>query len=82
VLRGEPLAPGDSAIESPADPEVAIGAWCEAGRCDALPGGRITIRQADPDGRLRGTVEARLQDGMMLRGSFDAEWRPRRMFCG
>lgn len=110
VLRGAPLAPGDSVIEAgdpaqlrlalyprttgtgpsglrpgtyrwPDQPEVAVGAWCAAGSCTTMPSGRITVREVAADGRFRGTVELRLLDGKSLRGSFDAEWRPRRMFC-
>ena len=111
VLRGTPLAPGDSAIEArdgvqlrlaiypreiggpspsgvragtyrwPAEPQVAIGSWCQTTECTTSPTGRITLREVLADGRLRGSVELLLQDGKTLRGSFDAEWRPRRMFC-
>jgi hypothetical protein len=111
VLRGAPLAAGDSAIENgdaaqlrlamyprsgnsgsasglpsgtyrwPSEPEMAIGAWCESGRCTTMPSGRITVREAAADGRLRGSVELRLEDGRSMRGTFDAEWRPRRWFC-
>lgn len=65
----------------PAAPEVAIGAWCDATQCTPSPTGRITVREAARDGRLTGAIELLLQDGRTLRGSFDAEWRPRRMFC-
>jgi hypothetical protein len=65
----------------PAEPEVAIGSWCDATECTSSTAGRITVREVSADGRLRGSVELLLQDGKTLRGSFDAEWRPRRMFC-
>lgn len=65
----------------PDEPEVAIGSSCAAGSCTTMPSGRIAVDEVAIDGRLRGTVELQLQDGSTLRGSFDAEWRPRRMFC-
>src|SRR5512145_2238791 len=101
VLRGAPLARGDSAIEEgdapqlrlaiyprsgndasasrlpagtyrwPAEPEKAIGALCENGRCTTMPSGRITVRESAADGRLRGSVDLTLQDGRSLRGTFD-----------
>ena len=110
VLRGAPLAPGDSAIEAgpaaqlrlalyprdpgispsgvnpgtyrwPAPTEVAIGSRCEAGTCSTATSGSITLREVGTDGRLRGSAELILPDGVTVRGSFDAEWRPRQMFC-
>ena len=110
VLRGAPLAPGDSAIEAgdspqlrlalyprtsgtgpsglrpgtdrwPDQPEVAVGSRCDAGRCTTMPSGRIIVQDVEAGGRFRGTLDLLLQDGSELRGSFDADWRPRRMFC-
>jgi len=110
VLRGAPLAPGDSAIDAgpaaqlrlalyPRDPgispsglnpgsyrwpsqtEVAIGSLCQAGSCSTATSGRIILREVGADGRLRGSVELALPDAGTLRGTFDAEWRPRQMFC-
>lgn len=66
----------------PNEPEVAGGSVCEDGRCTGLPAGTITIRQADPDGRLRGAVDLRLGDDRVIRGTFDAEWRHRTQLCG
>ncbi|HEX6048706.1 MAG TPA: hypothetical protein VFZ21_05550 [Gemmatimonadaceae bacterium] len=66
----------------PGEPEVAGGSFCANGRCTGLPAGTITIRQADPDGRLRGVVDLRLADGRGVRGAFDAEWRHRAQLCG
>ncbi|MDF2773450.1 MAG: hypothetical protein K0S86_2947 [Geminicoccaceae bacterium] len=66
----------------PDEPEVAGGSFCENGRCTGLPAGTITIRQAEPDGRLRGAVDLRLADGRAVRGVFDAEWRHRAQLCG
>lgn len=65
----------------PREPEVAIGARCQDGQCATMPSGQITVREARSDGRLLGTVDLRLADGSVLRGAFDAEWRPRRWFC-
>jgi len=47
-----------------------------------MPSGRIKVREVGADGRLSGYVDLRLADGRTTRGGFDAEWRPRRMFCG
>jgi hypothetical protein len=65
----------------PSEPEMAVGAWCERGHCTTMRSGRITVREAAADGRLRGSVDVTLQDGRSMRGTFDAEWRPRRWFC-
>ena len=110
VLRGEPLAPGDSAIESgqtpqlrlalyprgpgispsglnpgtyrwPRETEVAIGSLCQAGSCSTATSGRITLHDVGTDGRLRGSAELELPEAGTLRGTFDAEWRPRQMYC-
>lgn len=66
----------------PGDPEVGGGALCAAGRCTAIPRGRITIREARDDGRLRGIVDVTLGDGRSVRGTFDAAWRQRMRLCG
>lgn len=110
VLRGAPLAPGDSVIDAgqeaqlrlavyprapgispsglnpgsyrwPSETEVAIGSLCQAGSCSTATSGKITLRNVGTDGRLRGSVELALPDAGTLRGAFDAEWRPRQMFC-
>lgn len=110
VLRGAPLAPGDSAIEAgsvpqlrlalyprapgispsglnpgtyrwPGDTEVAIGSLCQGGSCSTGTAGRITLREVGTDGRLRGSTELSLPDAGTIRGTFDAEWRARTMYC-
>ena len=110
VLRGAPLAPGDSAIEAgqvprlrlalyprtpgispsglnpgtyrwPSETEVAIGSLCQGGSCSTATSGRITLREVGTDGRLRGSAELTLPDTGTIRGTFDAEWRPRQMYC-
>jgi hypothetical protein len=110
VLRGAPLAPGDSAIEAgstpqlrlalyprsagispsglnpgiyrwPSETEVAIGSLCQGGSCSTAAAGRITLREVGTDGRLRGTAELELPGTGTLRGTFDAEWRSRQVFC-
>ena len=110
VLRGAPLAPGDSAIEAgpapqlrlalyprspgispsglnpgtyrwPSETEVAIGSLCQGGSCSTATSGKIILHEVGTDGRLRGSAELDLPGTGTLRGSFDAEWRPRQMFC-
>ena len=110
VLRGAPLAPGDSVIDAgqaaqlrlavyprapgispsglnpgsyrwPSETEVAIGSLCQAGSCSTATSGKITLTDVGTDGRLRGSVELALPAAGTLRGAFDAEWRPRQMFC-
>jgi hypothetical protein len=110
VLRGAPLAPGDSAIEAgqapqlrlalyprdsgvspsglnpgtyrwPSETEVAIGSLCQGGSCSTATSGKVTLHDVGTDGRLRGSVELELPGAGPLRGSFDAEWRPRQMYC-
>jgi hypothetical protein len=110
VLRGAPLAPGDSAIEAgqeaqlrlalyprgpgispsglnpgtyrwPGQPEVAIGSLCQGGSCSTATSGRITLRDVGADGRIRGHAELELPGTGTVRGTFDAEWRPRQMYC-
>jgi hypothetical protein len=110
VLRGAPLAPGDSAIEAgpspqlrlalyprspgiapsglnpgtyrwPSGTEVAIGSLCQGGSCSTATSGRILLREVGADGRLRGSAELELPDAGTLGGTFDAEWRPRQMYC-
>ena len=110
VLRGAPLAPGDSAIDAgsaaqirlalyprnpgispsglspgtyrwPGETEVAIGSLCQRGSCTTATSGRITLRHVGTDGRLRGSAELALPGTGIVRGTFDAEWRPRQMFC-
>ena len=110
VLRGAPLAPGDSAIEAgsgaqlrlalyprkpgigpsglnpgtyrwPSETEVAIGSRCQTVSCSTATSGRITLREVGSDGRLRGSAELELPGTGIVRGTFDAEWRSRQMFC-
>ena len=110
VLRGAPLAPGDSVIDAgqeaqlrlalyprepgispsglkpgsyrwPSEIEVAIGSLCQAGICSTASSGKITLREVGTDGRLRGSAELELPGTGKVRGSFDAEWRPRQMYC-
>ena len=110
VLRGAPLAPGDSAIEAgqapqlrlglyprgpgispsglnpgtyrwPSNTEVAIGSLCQGGSCSTATSGKIVIHEVGDDGRLRGNAELELPGAGTLRGTFDAEWRSRQMYC-
>ncbi|HJR36035.1 MAG TPA: hypothetical protein VJ817_13855 [Gemmatimonadales bacterium] len=110
VLRGAPLAPGDSAIEAgpapqlrlalyprspgispsglnpgtyrwPGETEVAIGSICQGGSCSTATSGKVTLHVVGTDGRLRGSAELTLPDAGTIRGSFDAEWRSRQMYC-
>lgn len=69
-------------VRWPADPEVAGGSLCEGGRCTGISRGRIVVRDAQDDGRLRGFVDLTLGDGRSIRGTFDAPWRPRTQLCG
>jgi len=110
VLRGAPLAPGDSAIEAgqapqlrlalyprgpgvspsglnpgtyrwPSETEVAIGSLCQAGSCSTATSGKVTLHDVGTDGRLRGSAELELPGAGPLRGTFEAEWRPRQQYC-
>ena len=110
VLRGAPLAPGDSAIEAGQTPqlrlalyprgpgispsglnpgtyrwpratEVAIGSLCQGGSCSTATSGRVTLHEVGTDGRLRGSAELELPGAGPVSGTFDAEWRPRQMYC-
>jgi hypothetical protein len=74
------LAPGT--FRWPNQPEMAGGARCENGRCEAAPTGRVIIRDVQPDGRFSGEVDVILRNGEPVRGSFQADWRTRQMFCG
>ena len=65
----------------PSDTEVAIGSLCLAGTCSTATSGKIILRDVGTDGRLRGSVELELPGPGTLRGTFDAEWRPRQMYC-
>ena len=66
----------------PADPQVAGGAVCAAGRCGEIPRGTITIRDIGADGRLTGSVDLTLPGSRSVRGTFQAEWRQRARLCG
>ena len=65
----------------PGETEVAIGSLCQGGSCSTATSGRITLRDVGTDGRLRGSAEIELPGTGIVRGTFDAEWRPRQMFC-
>lgn len=64
----------------PSETEVAIGSLCQRGSCTTATSGRITLRDGGTDGRLRGSAELELPGTGIVRGSFDAEWRPRQLF--
>ena len=65
----------------PSETEVAIGSLCQAGSCSTATSGKITLSAVGTDGRLRGSAELTLPNAGTIRGTFDAEWRPRQMFC-
>lgn len=49
---------------------------------DAATGGFIAIDAVDPDGTIRGRIEAHFPDGARLDRRFRAPWRERAMLCG
>ena len=84
--RGERSGPAPTGLRPgtfrwPDSPEAAIGSSCENSRCTTFAGGSVTIRRLEPDGRIVGSVELSNPEGTSIRGRFEAEWRPRRMFC-
>jgi hypothetical protein len=110
VLRGAPLAPGDSVIYAgqtpqlrlalyprspgispsglkpgtyrwPSETEVAIGSLCQGGSCSTATSGKVILHDVGTNGRLRGSAELELPGAGTLRGTFNAEWRPRQMYC-
>jgi hypothetical protein len=66
----------------PHQPEEAAGARCEAGQCQPIPSGGVTILTLRADSVVTGELKVRLQQGGTLQGGFRAPWRSRRYFCG
>lgn len=65
----------------PGETEVAIGSLCQGGSCSTATSGKVTLHDVGTDGRLRGSAELTLPDAGTIRGTFDAEWRSRQMYC-
>jgi len=65
----------------PSETEVAIGSLCQAGSCSTAASGKVTLHDVGTDGRLRGSAELELPGAGPLRGTFEAEWRPRQQYC-
>ena len=69
-------------FEWPADPEVANAGYCLNGQCENASKGRVRVTSVLPSGDFEGDVEITMPDGKVVRGGYQAKWRPRTMLCG